>query len=27
MDALVQLRDANAISKIRGISLEKVYNG
>lgn len=27
MDALTQLRDANAISKIRGISLEKVYNG
>ena len=26
-DALLQLRDANAIAKDRGISLEKVFNG
>jgi len=27
MNALMQLRDANTIARIRGISLEKVFNG
>lgn len=27
MDALTQMRDANAVARQRGISLEKVYNG
>lgn len=27
MDALTQLRDANAIARLRGISLDRVFNG
>lgn len=27
IDALVQLRDPNAIAEVRGISLNKVFNG
>ena len=27
MDALIQMRDANAVARQRGVSLEKVYNG